>query len=162
MSSASAHGGAFGYAPPKPVFADDVPPRRLVKPFDKSTWTAFERSAAPLPSADAPTVHSGERRHFGQHRALSTGWAHSTSSAGDAEMYVTTAQGGGVEGEFPRMAHGNGLRKLSTKRMVKPDFAQVDLRARVRAAQAQPANPVDQRIGAFAGSLALYSHMNRN
>lgn len=120
--------------------------------------TAFERTSGPVLSETARGPAITSRKHFGDHvAARESDWQ---PRQVENDMYITTAMGGGVNSDDVHEArhHENGMRKFSSKKMVKPVFEQQGRDARLRAAAApRPAdvNDVDRRIKAFAGSLVL-------
>jgi hypothetical protein len=118
--------------------------------------TAFERSAAPVPSETSSAALVGGKKHFETNSAHTPGnWQ---PTAGDASMYVSVAMGGAPVDAPSKTFNQNGTRKLSTKRMVKPPMEQLDRHARILAAQQLDAtSAIDKRIGSFAGSFAGYA-----
>ncbi|KAG8467805.1 hypothetical protein KFE25_006857 [Diacronema lutheri] len=147
-----------------PVFADDVPARRMVRPFaERSSMTAFEQAAAPMPSESASETSARHKKHF-DHAAVPTGstWA---PRGADPSMYVTTAMGGGIVDAERDLHHRNGTRKVTSKRMVQPSMIADAQRNRLVAAQAAERQPqvaqVDRRIASFAGSFAGFAAPQR-
>lgn len=126
---------------PLPVFADDVPPRRLVKPFEASTMTSFEHGSAPVLSEAAGQQQSSRKKQFGlqQSSALNV-----EQQAADADRWKTTAQGGQI---------ADPERKVHGKRHVRPPEQK---RLPAYSGQA-PASQVDKRIASFARSYMNYA-----